>query len=56
MFCGEIWKFIMKQFIKKFTIPVLKKIFGRYSINMPNSQQNTLQNETGQIEKEIDLL
>ena len=37
------------------TYPVLKFFFG-YSINMPNPQQNKIQNETEQTKKEINLL
>ena len=48
--------FYMKKFIKKNYQTSIIFFFFVYSINMPNTQQNNIQNEIQQIKKEIDLL
>ena len=52
-----MWKVYNKKIYKKIDLTSIKKnIFFGYSINMPNPQQNKIQNEIEQIKKEINLL
>ena len=48
----------MKKNYKKYLQPQYKKkfFFGVYSINIPNTQKNNIQNEIEQIGKKINLL